>query len=167
PVNILAGSSSNNHHENWSQALQVPNTIAHIPTIMDIPTIIATFDSLPPSLQSYLLFHLLRRCTSPVLQYISSVILTNVKRDFLGQLPTELCLNILQYLDGPSLCRAAQVSKRWRNVIDADSRIWRRRFELDGFKFEEGEEQKALFEQLGTETNYGLPTRILANTQNA
>ncbi|KAF7777462.1 hypothetical protein Agabi119p4_3534 [Agaricus bisporus var. burnettii] len=39
-------------------------------------------------------------------------------------LPHELCLKVLLYLDATSLCRAAQVSRRWRALADDDV-LWR------------------------------------------
>ncbi|CAH1768828.1 18171_t:CDS:1, partial [Entrophospora sp. SA101] len=43
-----------------------------------------------------------------------------IKVDFLRILPPELASHIVGYLDTPSMCKAAQVNKNWRNVIDSD-----------------------------------------------
>uniref|UniRef100_A0A0D2XEN4 F-box domain-containing protein n=1 Tax=Fusarium oxysporum (strain Fo5176) TaxID=660025 RepID=A0A0D2XEN4_FUSOF len=48
-----------------------------------------------------------------------------LKIDFLAALPTELSYKILSYLDTVSLCKAAQVSRRWRNLADDDV-VWHR-----------------------------------------
>jgi WD40 repeat protein len=53
-------------------------------------------------------------------------------KDFLVLLPIELSLNIIKDLDAKSLCRAEQVSRRWREIINTD-KLWKRRFDNDGF----------------------------------
>lgn len=51
------------------------------------------------------------------------VLLGKAYVDFLFLLPFELCLTILQHLDGKSLCRAAQVSNTWRSIA-VDDQLW-------------------------------------------
>ncbi|KAG0044522.1 SCF ubiquitin ligase complex subunit cdc4 [Gryganskiella cystojenkinii] len=130
--------------------------ISHVPTLLDLPTLIATFDALPSSLQSYMLFHLLRRSPAPTLQFVSSVILATMKQDFLALLPVELSRNILRFLDGKSLCKAAQVSKQWRIVVDSDAHIWMHQFQREGFALEEKEEEEAFAQRLGIDGHYGV-----------
>ena len=48
-----------------------------------------------------------------------------IKIDYLSALPDELGLKILCYLDTGSLCRAAQVSRKWRQLADDDI-VWLR-----------------------------------------
>ncbi|CAG8542917.1 8540_t:CDS:2 [Ambispora gerdemannii] len=137
--------------QNWTQEeSQGGSNGTHIPSLLDLPTMLSTFDALPSSMQSYMLFHLLRRCPTNTLQYVSNIILPALRRDFLGMLPFELSLQIVRYLDAPSMCKAAQVSKRWRTVIDSDGYTWRRRLEADGFGIDEGEESLAILENWGT-----------------
>ncbi|KAI1295701.1 SCF ubiquitin ligase complex subunit cdc4 [Mortierella claussenii] len=130
--------------------------IHHTPTLLDLPNLIATFDALPSSLQSYMLFHLLRRSPAPTLQFVSSVILATMKQDFLALLPVELSRNILRFLDGRSLCKAAQVSKQWRAVVDSDAHIWMHQFQKEGFVLEEREEEEAFVQRLGIDGHYGV-----------
>ncbi|KAG0198887.1 SCF ubiquitin ligase complex subunit cdc4 [Mortierella sp. GBA30] len=130
--------------------------ISHTPTLLDLPSVIATFDALPSSLQSYLLFHLLRRSPAPTLQFVSSVILATMKQDFLSLLPVELSRNILRFLDGRSLCKAAQVSKQWRVVVDSDAHIWMHQFQKEGFVLDEREEEEAFAQKLGIDGHYGV-----------
>lgn len=47
-----------------------------------------------------------------------------IRIDPFGVLPREVSLKVLAYLDATSLCRAAQVSKRWRALADDDI-LWR------------------------------------------
>ena len=48
-----------------------------------------------------------------------------LKIDFVMRLPTELSFKVLRYLDGKSLCHAAQVSHAWKAVAD-DDLLWYR-----------------------------------------
>ncbi|KAG0253126.1 SCF ubiquitin ligase complex subunit cdc4 [Mortierella polycephala] len=130
--------------------------ITHTPTLLDLPTLIATFDALPSSLQSYMLFHLLRRSPAPTLQFVSSVILATMKQDFLALLPVELSRNVLRFLDGRSLCKAAQVSKQWRVAVDSDAHIWMHQFQKEGFVLDTHEEEEAFAQKLGIDGHYGV-----------
>ncbi|KAJ3283402.1 SCF ubiquitin ligase complex subunit cdc4 [Borealophlyctis nickersoniae] len=112
------------------QQLELPPEMANSPSLSDVPYIISTFDALPPQLKSYLLLHLLRRCPFSTLQFISSLILPTLKRDFIGLLPVELSYQILQYLDLRSLGRCTVVSKAWKRVVDgegAEFAVWKKR----------------------------------------
>lgn len=133
-------------------------------SIVRIPEIFNIFDNLPPSVQTYLIHHLLRRCNKTTLQIVASVVNPTLKRDFLTLLPFELALNILKELDAKSLCRAAQVSKKWKQIVDADEWIWKMRFEIDGFKLRENELDQAILEEKAfqhTNSNEVLSTHML------
>ena len=47
-----------------------------------------------------------------------------LKRDFIGNLPTELSHYILDYLDDESLLSCCLVNKTWYNIISSCRRIW-------------------------------------------
>lgn len=49
------------------------------------------------------------------------------KVDFISQLPAELAIQILAYLDAPTLSTASRVSKRWHQAT-ANQHIWRESF---------------------------------------
>jgi F-box/WD-40 domain protein MET30 len=66
---------------------------------------------------------ILAQCCFPQLSFISSSVRNLIKIDFLAALPTELGFKILCYLDTTSLCKAAQVSRRWRQLADDDV-VW-------------------------------------------
>lgn len=68
---------------------------------------------------------ILAQCCFPQLSFISSSVRNLIKIDFLSALPTELGFKILCYLDTTSLCKAAQVSRRWRQLADDDV-VWHR-----------------------------------------
>ncbi|TPX33288.1 hypothetical protein SeMB42_g07495 [Synchytrium endobioticum] len=117
-----------------------------IASLTDIPHIISTFDTLPPQLKSYLLLHLLRRCPYPTLQFISSIILPTLKRDFLGLLPIELSYHVLEYLDVKSIGRCGAVGRQWQHVVDgegAEIAVWKRRLVLEGW-YDEAEVQSEM-----------------------
>ncbi|KAI7829550.1 hypothetical protein BC939DRAFT_10889 [Gamsiella multidivaricata] len=161
---ILAGEEEeymSDEDENRQEEMEIERSlqqagVRHTPTLLDLPNLIATFDALPSSLQSYMLFHLLRRSPAPTLQFVSSVILATMKQDFLALLPVELSRNILRFLDGRSLCKAAQVSKQWRVVVDSDAHIWMHQFQKEGFALEDREEEEAFTQRLGIDGHYGV-----------
>lgn len=61
----------------------------------------------------------------PQLSQVSSILKDLIRIDFISALPTEVAFKILCYLDTASLCRAAQVSKRWKMLADDDV-VWYR-----------------------------------------
>jgi F-box/WD-40 domain protein MET30 len=68
---------------------------------------------------------ILTQCCFPQLSYLSTNVRELIRIDFLSALPTELAFRILCYLDTTSLCKAAQVSQRWRSLADDDV-VWHR-----------------------------------------
>ncbi|GAA5835175.1 hypothetical protein JCM3766R1_006892 [Sporobolomyces carnicolor] len=113
-----------------------------ISALLSLPDLVDTFDQLSPSLQSYLIFNLLRRSSIPVLQTVANVISPALRRDFLSDLPPELSVQILGYLDPTTLCRASLVCKRWRRLVDGEWRIWQKMMDHDGLWIGDGSEEK-------------------------
>lgn len=68
---------------------------------------------------------IITQCCFPQLSTVSREVHEQLKIDFLTALPTELSYKILGHLDTVSLCRAAQVSRRWRSLAD-DNVVWHR-----------------------------------------
>lgn len=126
-----------------------------ITTLMEIPSMLDSFDAMPPEMQTYLMYQFLRRCAKPTLQVVAGVVNPALKCDFLALLPLELSLNILRYLDFQSLCRAAQVSKKWREMIDGNERAWKELFDKDGYTLPPGELQRAIREGWGWQIPHG------------
>ncbi|RKP24072.1 WD40-repeat-containing domain protein, partial [Syncephalis pseudoplumigaleata] len=87
---------------------------------------------MPETLKSYLLFQLMRRSTLPTVQFVCSYTQQHIRLDFISELPSELALHVISFLDVNSLCRSAQVSRCWRETIDGEPSIWRRRLLDDG-----------------------------------
>ncbi|KAL8677258.1 MAG: hypothetical protein Q9186_006294 [Xanthomendoza sp. 1 TL-2023] len=119
------------------------------PSMMNIPAMIDTMEAMPPEMQGFVMYQLLRRCSKPVLKLVADLVNPALKCDFLTLLPLELSLNIVGHLDVKSLCRSAQVSRKWRQIIDSDENAWKRLFDADGYTFPDGELQRAIREGWG------------------
>ena len=118
-------------------------------SLMNIPSMIDTFEAMPEEMKSYLMYQFLRRSSKPVLHFVADVVNPALKCDFLQLLPVELCLNIISNLDVKTLCCAAQVSKRWRQLIDSAEKVWKRLFDADNYFLPDGELQRAIHEGWG------------------
>lgn len=126
-----------------------PNPQLPTPTLMDIPTMLDSFDALPEKMKTYVMYQLLRRCAKPTLHFVADVVNPALKCDFIALLPTELSLCIISYLDVKSMCSAAQVSRRWRELIDTDERSWKKLLDNDGYNIPEHELERAIEEGWG------------------
>lgn len=83
------------------------------------------FSAAPAKQRKLMLQGILAQCCFPQLSFISASVRELIRIDFLTALPPELSFKILRYLDTASLCRAAQVSHRWRALADDDV-VWHR-----------------------------------------
>jgi len=81
------------------------------------------FSAAPAKHRNMMLQGILTQCCFPQLSFISANVRDLIKIDFLSALPAELGFKILCYLDTTSLCKAAQVSQRWRSLADDDV-VW-------------------------------------------
>jgi len=68
---------------------------------------------------------ILAQCCFPQLSFLAWSVRDLLKIDFLAALPQEIGLRILCFLDPTSLCKAAQVSRTWRELADDDA-VWHR-----------------------------------------
>lgn len=125
------------------------------PSMLDAQSMLETFDAMPNDMKTLIMYQLLRRCSRKTLHVIADVVNPALKCDFLDQLPTELSLHILGFLDHKDLCRAAQVSKRWRNIIDSNETGWKELFDRDGFVLPQGELDMAIQQGWGWQDPYG------------
>ena len=125
-------------------------------TVQDIPSMLDCFDAMPSELQTYMMYQFLRRCAKPTLHFVANVVNPALKCDFLGLLPLELSMNIVKYLDVKSMCRAAQVSRKWRQIIDSDEKAWKDLLDTDGFALPSGEIERAVREGWGWQIADGL-----------
>ena len=124
-------------------------------SMMEIPTMLDSFQAMPDEMKSYVMYQLLRRCPKPLLQLVADVVNPALKCDFLNLLPLELCQTIIGHLDARSLCRAAQVSKKWRQVIDSDEKTWKALFDAEGFTLPAEEMQRAILQGWGWQHGSG------------
>lgn len=118
-------------------------------SMMDIPIILDSFEAMPTEMKSYVMYQLLRRCPKPVLQFVGDTVNPALKCDFLSLLPLELSMNIIRRLDVKTLCRAAQVSIKWRQLIDSGEDVWKLLCDADGYQIEDGELRRAIREGWG------------------
>lgn len=119
------------------------------PTITDLPHLIDAFDAMPENLKAYTLHQLLRRCSKKTLHFVADAVSPALKVDYLKRLPLELSQNIVASLDAQSMCRAAQVSKKWRSIIDQDEKAWMKLLKADNFVFSQAELDRAVKEGWG------------------
>ncbi|KAJ6438864.1 cell division control protein 4 [Purpureocillium lavendulum] len=119
------------------------------PVIVDTQTLLEAFDSMTTEMKTFMMYQFLRRCNRSTLRVIAGAVNPALKTDFLRQLPLELAYHVLSYLDCRDLCRAAQVSKHWRNIVDRNETGWKELFDRDGFSLPPGELNKAIIQGWG------------------
>ena len=83
----------------------------------------ALFSAAPAKHRNLILQGILTQCCFPQLSYIATSVRDLIRIDFLSALPPEISFKVLCYLDTTSLCKAAQVSQRWRTLADDDV-VW-------------------------------------------
>lgn len=85
----------------------------------------ANLIALGPASRKRYLVSLLNDCTPSELLFLSQTIAPMLRRDFLAELPPEIALHILSFVDNPkTLARASQVSKRWHDLVH-DEWLWK------------------------------------------
>ncbi|KAL2257175.1 hypothetical protein VTK26DRAFT_557 [Humicola hyalothermophila] len=122
---------------------------------VDPGSMLESFDAMPNELKTWMMYQFLRRCPRKTLHMVADVVNPALKCDFLKQLPLELSLHVLSYLDYRDLCRAAQVSKHWRHIVDSNETGWKELFDRDGFQLPPGELQRAINEGWGWQDPVG------------
>ncbi|KAI8628772.1 quinon protein alcohol dehydrogenase-like superfamily [Xylariaceae sp. FL1651] len=90
-----------------------------------ITNVWSLFSAAPTKQRELMLQGIITQCCFPQLSIVSREVHEQLKIDFMSALPTELSLKILCYLDCSSLCKAAQVSRRW-NTLSGDDVVWHR-----------------------------------------
>ncbi|OAA70720.1 WD repeat containing protein pop1 [Cordyceps fumosorosea ARSEF 2679] len=128
---------------------------ARQPFLADTQTLLEAFDSMKTEMKTFMMYQFLRRCPRATLRVIADAVNPALKCDFLRQLPLELGYHILAYLDFRDLCRAAQVSKHWRNMVDRNETGWKELFDMDGFALPPGELTKAITQGWGWQDPVG------------
>ncbi|KXG53181.1 uncharacterized protein PGRI_002310 [Penicillium griseofulvum] len=124
-------------------------------SLLDMPSVLDFFDSVPDEVKTYLMYQFLRRCPKPTLHFVADVVNPTLKCDFLSLLPLELSLNIVKYLDVQTMCRAAQVSKKWRHITNSDEKSWKNLLDQDGYHLSDGELERAIRQGWGWQLSSG------------
>ena len=88
-----------------------------------IANVWSLFSAAPARHRNLMLQGILAQCCFPQLSFIASSVRNLIKIDFISALPHELGFKILAFLDTTSLCKAAQVSRKWRQLADDDV-VW-------------------------------------------
>ncbi|EKD14816.1 WD domain-containing protein [Drepanopeziza brunnea f. sp. 'multigermtubi' MB_m1] len=127
----------------------------HSPSVMDAQSMLLSFDAMPVKMQTLMMYQLLRRCSRKTLHVVAHVVNPALKCDFLDQLPLELSLHVLSFMNHRDLCRASQVSKRWRDIVDTNETGWKELFDHDGFVMPAGELDKAIQQGWGWQDPVG------------
>ena len=83
------------------------------------------FSAAPAKHRKLMLRGVLEQCCFPQLSFLSAAVRDLIRIDFISILPPEISFKILCYLDSASLCKAAQVSTRWKTLADDDV-VWHR-----------------------------------------
>ncbi|KEF52524.1 F-box and WD-40 domain-containing protein MET30 [Exophiala aquamarina CBS 119918] len=83
------------------------------------------FSAAPSKYRNLMLKGILAQCCFPQLSFLSANVRELIRIDFLSALPSEVSFRILCFLDTTSLCKAAQVSRKWRQLADDDV-VWHR-----------------------------------------
>lgn len=135
------------------------------PSLRDIPSMFTFFEALPDAMKSYVMHQLLRRCPKSTLHVVADVVNPVLKCDFLTLLPAELSLNILRYLDVQTLCRASQVSKKWRQTVNGAEGVWKELLDVDGYLLPDGELHQAVVQGWGWQDPAGSAGRELDMSQ--
>ena len=155
PVSLIASGEA----QSWKEALNYDGAPPSIPngsaydfqpaSVSDVPKMLDFFETMPTEMKTYIMYQLLRRCPKPVLHFVADNVNPALKCDFLSLLPLELCQNIIRHLDLKSLCSAAQVSRKWRQIVDTDEKTWKTLFDSEGFDLGPGELERAILEGWG------------------
>lgn len=140
-------------HKNSSRLGQDRNS--HAPFVLDSHNLLDAFDSMTTEMKTLMMYQFLRRCPRPTLRVIANAVNPALKCDFLRQLPLELGYHVLDHLGHQDLCRAAQVSRHWRSIVDRNETGWKELFDRDGYTLAPGELARAIVHGWGWQDPVG------------
>lgn len=105
-------------------SIDAPAASPALSALYNLGTLVSQFGSLTPSVQTLVLHQLLKHAPIRVLQDLNNLIQPALKRDFVSDLPPEIALHILSYLDLASILSCIRVSQNWKRFINAQGNIW-------------------------------------------
>ncbi|KAF7546324.1 hypothetical protein G7046_g9332 [Stylonectria norvegica] len=143
------------HAHDDSRSLVRAESVDSQPFVVDTQTLLEAFDSMKTEMKTFMMYQFLRRCPRPTLRVVADAVNPALKCDFLHQLPLELGYHVLSYLDHRDLCRAAQISRHWRNIVDRNETGWKELFDRDGYTLPPGELNKAIIQGWGWQDPVG------------
>ncbi|RCH89026.1 hypothetical protein CU097_006939 [Rhizopus azygosporus] len=108
-------------------AQQVQEEIERLPTADKeaISHIWSLFAAAPSDQRILILKGLISTCCMPQLSFLFNATQPLLRIDFVSVFPKEITLAIFSHLDAKSLCHAAQVSTKWKEIAD-DDQLWHR-----------------------------------------
>ncbi|ORE05442.1 WD40 repeat-like protein [Rhizopus microsporus var. microsporus] len=87
--------------------------------------LVSSFQLLTPMQKQLFLYEIINHCDNGQLTFLNSLIAPRLKVDFLKELPPEIALNILSYIDNPAtLAHASRISKYWNSLVK-DETVWK------------------------------------------
>ncbi|KAI9281477.1 WD40-repeat-containing domain protein [Sporodiniella umbellata] len=90
-----------------------------------ISNLVSSFQKLPASQRHTFLSEVVKHCNNNQLTFLNSLIVPRLQVDFLKELPVELALKVLLYIDSPTtLTQAACTSRYWHCLIEHET-IWK------------------------------------------
>lgn len=130
PPSCSSSTSSNKSYRHQSSYLDISmgDSPLEVSSMLDknrldyIARVKHTFQQLDTRQKHFFLSEILACCDNQLLAFLNTLIAPRLKIDFLKQLPTELALHVLSFVDDPrTLARASRVSRYWNNLLKDDS----------------------------------------------
>ena len=140
PAEIASGNHAQNNSSSTMKRKEPPSDDAESPakrhrndSIVGQGVRLLDFEAWNSMRQINALHYLLQRSTNTSLQYVASLLMSSLKRDFISLLPKELTHSIFKHLDAITLSRLCMVSKQWRHIISSDAFIWKYMLKKEGW----------------------------------